>query len=340
MRAASVCLFVGIGVLLFSFSMRDSYKEDVIYSQDRVDVLLDELGADNGLHFIPVLDPEKVKKGGELVREGRTVMPSGKLTKRQSRYFVCVDCHNVVREDPELNAPNPESRLTYAIENGIPFLQGTTLYGVVNREHWYNDDYLVKYGGLVEPARDTLVNAIQLCATTCSQGRSFDDWELEAVLQYLHSIGLKLGDLPLDQAEIKKISNKNADDAKSSIELIKQHYAQVSHATFLDPLNQSERKYGTAGSVENGKLLYDNSCLHCHKDGGVTNFILSHEKVDFTFLKKHLPGDGKKSVYYISRRGTYAINGYKPYMPNYTLERMSHQQLEDLAAYINQQASK
>ena len=57
MRAASVFLFVGIGVLLFSFSRRDSYKDDVTYSQDRVDVLLDELGADNGLHFMPGLDP-------------------------------------------------------------------------------------------------------------------------------------------------------------------------------------------------------------------------------------------------------------------------------------------
>jgi mono/diheme cytochrome c family protein len=27
-------------------------------------------------------------------------------------------------------------------------------------------------------------------------------------------------------------------------------------------------------------------------------------------------------------------------MPNYTLERMSHQQLEDLAAYITQQAKR
>ncbi|HAE29646.1 MAG TPA: hypothetical protein DCF89_00920 [Flavobacteriales bacterium] len=340
MRGLILLIGASFGILLLSFTIDRFRDNQVDISEKRVDILLSELGEPKGLHFISELDPEKVKKGSELVLSGRTTSPNGKPTKKQSRYFVCIDCHNVVREDPVLEDPNPESRLKYAVEHKIPFLQGTTLFGVVNREHWYNDDYLKKYGGLVAPARDTLVNAIQLCATTCSQGRLFEDWELEAVLHYLHSIGLTVKDLGLNQSEIDKVTDVNSTDKIGKSSLLKQHYSQISHATFLNPLSQSERKYGSNGSVDNGKLVYDNSCLHCHRDGGVTNFVLSHEKVDFSFLKKHLSGNGNKSVYYISRKGTYSINGYKPYMPNYTLERMSHQQLEDLAAYINQQASK
>ena len=41
------------------------------------------------------------------------------------------------------------------------------------------------------------------------------------------------------------------------------------------------------------------------------------------------------SVYEIVRRGTNPIAGYKPYMPHYTQEKLSNQQIEDLVAYIN-----
>lgn len=284
------------------------------------------LGAKPPLHYIENPDPEKVKMGEELITKGRTIGPNGKMTKVQSRYFVCTDCHNIVKEDPDLAKPSPEARLKYAVENGLPFLQGTALYGAVDRNSWYNEDYFKKYGSLVAPARDTLANAIQLCATTCSQGRSFDDWELDAVLHYLNSIGLKMQDVNV-QGEV-------------TLSDLQAAYAPYSKATFLKPTAISKREYGSSGNAENGKKIYDQACLHCHKDRGVTNYILSHDKLSFGQLKNNLGNSTRHSAYHIIRKGTYATSGYRPYMPNYTKERMSDQQLEDLVAYIKQQASK
>lgn len=341
MKVFKLAILCGLGVCLFSFTSKLIEQINEYENDDRVTVVLEQLGAPQGLHFIKELDSVKVRMGKELVLNGRTVSPSGKLTKRQSRYFVCTDCHNVVQEDPNLMKPNPEARLKYAEINGIPFLQGTTLYGAVNRKHWYNDDYLIKYGQLVAPARDTLVNAVQLCATTCSQGRSFTNWELDAVMHYLNSIGLKMGDLNLTNKEKQMVINgAGTDESKDFARLIESKYFQESHATFLDPISSIERELGSNGDVQSGAMIYKNSCLHCHKDGGVTNFKLSNAKLDFQFLRKHLLVDGNKSVYHISRKGTYMKNGYRPYMPNYTKERLSHQQLEDLVAFINLQSSK
>jgi len=75
----------------------------------------------------------------------------------------------------------PEARLTYTAERGLPFLQGTTMYGAVSRETYYNGDYDKKYGELVKPARHDIRGAIQLCAVECAQGRALKDWELESI---------------------------------------------------------------------------------------------------------------------------------------------------------------
>ena len=341
MKVFKIAILCGLGVSLISFTGKFIGQAVLASKESRVAVVLEQIGAPQGLHFIKELDSTKVRMGMELVLKGRTVSPSGKLTKRQSRYFVCTDCHNVVQEDPNLMNPNPEARLKYAGINGIPFLQGTTLYGVVNRKHWYNDDYLIKYGQLVAPTRDTLVNAVQLCATTCSQGRSFTNWELDAVMHYLNSIGLKMGDLNLTNKEEQFVINAIGTEESNEVAvLLESKYFQESHATFLDPISPVDRKLGADGNVQSGELIYKMSCLHCHKDGGVTNFKLSNAKLDFQFLRNHLLDNGNKSVYHITRKGTYMKNGYRPYMPNYTKERLSHQQLEDLIAFINLQSSK
>lgn len=216
------------------------------------------------------------------------------------------------------------------------------MYGIVNREHWYNDDYQLKYGDLVLPSRDTLLNAIHLCSVECSQGRALDTWELEAVMAYLYSIGYKMNDLNFTEAELSTIKNaiETNTGKEKAIALIKSKYFTKSPAKFLDPLPQEARKYGVDGNPEAGKKIYESSCLFCHKPGRVTEYVLDSEKLTFKHLKKHLSDNTHYSTYEITRKGTYAKNGYKPYMPNYTLERMSHQQLEDLVAYINQQSTR
>ena len=46
----------------------------------------------------------------------------------------------------------------------------------------------------------------------------------------------------------------------------------------------------------------------------------------------------QRSIYHVNRYGTKPMGGKKAYMPHYTLEKMSNQQLEDLRAYILEMA--
>ena len=43
-------------------------------------------------------------------------------------------------------------------------------------------------------------------------------------------------------------------------------------------------------------------------------------------------------LYHIVRKGTYADKGWRPYMPHFTEQKMSDQQVEDLRVYIEQMA--
>lgn len=305
--------------------------------------ILVALGDDKPLHYTTKRDAELVARGRDLVTKGRAIGPNGKMGKLQSKYFVCTSCHNQAIEDPDLRYSDPQKRLDYVVEKNMPLLQGTTFYGMVNRETWYNDDYLKKYGDLVASSRDTLINAINLCCTECSQGRLYKDWELEAVMAYLYSLEYKLGDLKLTDEQYKMlddlINNNGAQkDKNDAIRWFKQQYFTASPATFMNPQGLDSRKLGEGGNAENGKKVYQHSCQHCHKPGGVTNYELDNSKITFKSLRNHLKKHGHYSVYEISRKGTYAQPGYRPYMPLYTKERMSDEMMEDLIAFIQQQA--
>lgn len=151
--------------------------------------LLQALGEAPPIHEARLdLPGVSVARGRELATMGYTTMPSGKKSKRISRFFVCTACHNLQREDPNLSQPDPQARLEYTAQHQLPFLQGTTLYGLVNRRTFYNGDYDKKYGDLVKLARNNLRAAIQLCAVECSQGRELAPWEVESLLAYLSLI--------------------------------------------------------------------------------------------------------------------------------------------------------
>ena len=91
--------------------------------------------------------------------------------------------------------------------------------------------------------------------------------------------------------------------------------------------------------MERGKALYELSCLHCHQGGGVSGYVLDRKRLSFKHLRNNITKDSHFSLYQIIRYGTYALPGHRPYMPHYPLERMSNQQVEDLRAYIEQEAS-
>ena len=331
---------LGIGLSL-AFTTESQLPSTRIGKHTPVAKVMRELGAAPRLHRVSGLDTNLVRKGGELITQGYTVKPNGQKTKRISKFYQCTHCHNVRKENPDLSNINPEARLSYAMEHNLPFNQGTTLYGVVNRESWYNGDYVEKYGKAALKARDTLTKAIQLCATECAQGRRLTAWEMKAVLHYLWSRQLKMGDLGLSDRTMARVKARVAGNRESPklIEKLKDQFYTASPATFLDALPVSERRMGKGGNPARGKAIYKHSCRTCHKAGGPTRYTLDYSVLTFNQLVRHFDDYSEKSIYQVLRYGTSPKKGYRPYMPHYPKERMSRKQVNDLAAYIRKQAS-
>lgn len=294
--------------------------------------MLFSLGEPKPAHYIDSVSLEMIQRGNELIHFGRTIDPNGKNTKHISKFYKCISCHNTVKEDPNLAEVNPERRLDYAREMDIPFLQGSTFYGIVNRETWYNDDYVVKYGGLVEKAKNSLEESIQLCAEVCSQGRTLKQWEIESILAYFWTLDLKKSDLNWTAEDEKKMTNTSDDERLLHI---KKKFLAKSPATFGElPESKSEGYKGLEGNPVNGKIIYELGCQHCHREKGESDVVLDDSKATLNWLKRNITANGDLSIYEIIRKGTYAAEGHKEYMPHYTLEKMSDQQIEDLRSYI------
>jgi cytochrome c553 len=311
-------------------------------SNSSLEDVLSELGLGKYTHSMNGYDEEKAKMGKDLILNGRT-RKEGKKSKRISSYFVCTDCHNLGQEFKALESEDASDRLTFSKENGLPFLPGSTFYGIYNRTSFYNNDYVKKYGDLVTNARDTLENSVQLCAKYCSSGRYLKDWELEAIMHYFKKNELHIKDLDLSEATLKSLRNmptlSETERETLKNELMNSHRTSYS-ATFLPTMDVNLRKFGEGGNVENGKLIYNKSCLHCHANRRVTYLNLDNDRLSAKMFVKNLKNYKDKSLYQIIRYGTYAKAGRKQYMPLYTEEKMSDDQINDLVAYIKQLANK
>lgn len=325
---------LSIAMVGASFYIEDS--EVLVNKDSTVAKVLKKLGDEPVSHYPSLPKGASAKAGEDLVLRGITKDAKGRKTKKQSKHFVCTSCHNIEREDPDLRFNDPQARLEYTSQKGIPFLQGTTLYGAVNRTNFYNGDYEKKYGDLVKSARNDIREAIQLCAVECSQGRKLKDWEIESVLSYLWTLELRMKDLNMTDEEFSQVNMalQGKKDKKAAIELIKSSYLDGSPATFIAPPEDRKRGNKEKGNPENGKLVYENSCQHCHEEGRYSYFELDDNPLTFKHLKKHLPKYTRYSIYQVARYGTPPLNGKRAYMPQYTLEKMSNQQLADLRAYI------
>lgn len=283
-----------------------------------------------------------VEAGESIVKKGYGIKANGQKAGRVSKHFECIACHNTTKEDPDLTISDPEKRLAYAAEHNIPFLQGTTMYGMINRTSFYNGDYEKKYGELVNVARNDIREAIQVCATECSQGRPMKDWEVESVLAYLETIQIKIGDLNLSSEETVSLESalSNNQEAEVAVKLVKSKYLAGSPATFISPPENRTEGNKLTGNPENGKFIYESSCLHCHENKRYSFFNLDNSRSSFRFLKKNINRYTRHSIYQVGRYGTSPLNGKKAYMPQYTEEKMSRQQMEDLRTYIEQRAAK
>lgn len=327
-------IFCFIASLLLGFSLTENKRLAVIDDNSVQEVLM-SLGEEAPSHYIASPDPNKQEIGRQLVYNGRTKLQDGSYSNFISKFYVCTDCHNQVREDPVLPKSDPDARLDYVKENELKFLQSTTFWAMVNRESWYNDDYVLKYGAMVEPAHESLAEATQLCAQECSSGRYLEDWELESIMQYYWSLELKMEDLDLTNAEYNRISSaiNNESERAGVIQLLKSKYLLASPATFVqdDPKAPVEK---LTGNAERGELIWDLSCEACHREYGPSQLILDQSKFTFNKFKKHLDRNTNFNLFHITRHGTYAEPGHRQYMPLYPLERMSHQQIADLKAFI------
>ncbi len=344
----ALILFTGLTALLFLLPATQLAPEPTPTPSLQDDMplsdLLRQLGEAPAIHQARMdLPGVSVERGRELATMGYTTKPSGKRSKRISRFFVCTACHNLEREDPDLSRSDPQARLKYTAERQMPFLQGTTFYGLVNRRSFYNDDYEKKYGDLVKLARHNLRAAIQLCAVECSQGRELDPWEVESLLAYFWTLELKVSDLNLsadEKAMLEKALQGKADKS-SALKMVHQHYLLGSPASFVKPPENRKEGYAIQQEAEpeNGRLIYQNSCLHCHLNQRFSQFNLDENPDSFRFLRKHISRYSRYSIYQVIRYGTTPLPGKKAYMPHYTLERMSNKQIEDLRAFIEWQAS-
>ena len=195
---------------------------------------------------------------------------------------------------------------------------------------------------MVDVARNNLRESIQLCAVECAQGRKLKDWEIEALLAYLWTLGLEIEDLNLQGEDLQLIENAMLDKNKSAeaISLIKSKYMDHSPATFTTPPSSFAEGYSLQGIPENGKKIYELGCLHCHKDGRYSFLNLDNSKYSFKYLHNHVDSYGHSSIYQVGRYGTPPRPGKKAYMPQYTQEKMTDQQMEDLRAYISQEAKR
>lgn len=256
-----------------------------------------------------------VARGRDLVTKGNPAAPGGEV----SRHFTCLACHNVQRDEPTLSYDNPQERLDYVVKKDLPFLPGTALYGAVNRTAFYNGDYEKKYGDLVENARHSLRGAIQLCAVECSQGRPLNTVEMESVLAYLWTIGLKMDDLKLNEQQIENVEAALAGhgDKTEAARLIKSRYATEAPATFVTPPEDRKTGYPVEqADPANGQLIYERSCLHCHENKRYAFFRLDESRFSHRHLQKHIPRYTRYSIYQVMRYGTSPIPGKRAYMPN------------------------
>jgi mono/diheme cytochrome c family protein len=332
-------VFTLIVSMLGFFSYSSEFE---IENSDKVWDILIKLGEDPS-----AVTPKKMVSGAnafigqDIVTQGFSKQPGMEKSKRQSKHFVCTSCHNIEREDPDLTVSDPQSKLEYSDKKGLPYLQGSPLYGVSNREYYYNGDYEKKYGDLVKPARNDIRAAIQLCATECAQGRELKDWEMESIVAYLWEIQLTMGDLSLTEGEKKYIANAVSDSLSwgNAVAILRSKFLSYSPATFLAPPEDRKKGTGLLGKPENGKLIYENSCLHCHYQKRYSFLHLDDSEMSFKHLNKKIDTYDRHSIYQVVRYGTYSKNWKQSYMPQYTEEKMSNQMLADLRAYIEMRAN-
>lgn len=332
-----------IAVTLFSFITKPyAVISEISVDEWAVETVVSNLDGKKYNHSIKQVDAELAEVGKQLIFKGKSKY-QGKKGKLISIHFVCTDCHNLTKETENPADLSSESRLDYAVKNKLKFLPASTFWGIYNRNAWYNGDYIKKYGDIIKNAKDTLEQAVQVCAKYCSSGRFLEPWELKGIMHYFKQNELKIKDLPLSEADKrsiedwKSLSKGQKYDLKQKIESA---YTRAFPATFAETMPRDDRKYGEGFDAVKGEQVFETSCLHCHANKRVTYLNLDKNQLTANMFWKNITEYNDHTLYQIIRYGTYMKTGRKQYMPHYTKEKMSDRQIEDLVAYIRKLAKK
>ena len=332
-----IFLLISTIIMISPLLLEQTYAWD---TSTPVSKVLEDLGdplADHAIEYTEAM----VQRGKDIVLKGQTIGPDGSLSEKQSVYFVCTDCHNIKREDPDPRYSDPTARLSYAKKNNLQFLPATTLYGMVNRTSWFNDSYILLYGDTILPGHKNLRKAVQICSEVCSSGRRLKKWELDSLMAYFWTIELKLGDLNLSADDWKTLKKAEANPVrhKELIPWLKSFYFKASPATFDSPPERLSIGYrGLVGDPERGEDVYKLACLNCHaEEGGSSHYELDLSIHTIRPLYENRAKQNRRSFYNAIRDGIY-FKYVRPYMPQYSLERMTDQQIEDLNAYLESKA--
>jgi hypothetical protein len=280
-------------------------------------------------------DPENktmAAQGESLVNNG-WAMVKGKKSAKISTKFNCVACHVSKQEHSDLTVIDPIQRLLYAEKNDLAYLPGPTFHGLVNRLTFFNQDFQTNVKGtnaeLFKTSNLKIREAIKTCNTVFNKGRDLKDWETEAILMYLWTLELKMGDLKLSASELKSVKQGIENNASTSKALfvLKKKYIEAYPASFKDPMSINDRKSMTyTGNFERGRILFEKGCQHCHLNNPYSNIKLDYKRKIFSNLKELL--DMPNGSIYTAHRYNSAGR------PFYTAERLSDNQLQDLRYFI------
>ena len=306
--------------------------------------------------------------GKEIFLNGSVENPPGGTGPSEpvSPFFKCIKCHNYEREDPDLKVQDPEARFEWIEETGkkVFLLQGATMWGVVNRQTFYPDYYAIYHHLCVPKGKeipslpcgpvlkvcgpgcrtmnpDSLEDATQVCAAYCSAGRYLVEWELYALLAFFWDQEIKLKDLelsPEQAANVKAVlaaPSPDPGEVKKLRRLLAGKYAKKAGNTFRgipkvtggtssgNPMVEYEDGTRFTGDAVRGEKLWPLSCGRCHGRRLAPD------------TAKHFTKNLEK-LHKMIAKGT--RHRHKPYMPNFTLERLSRQQAADILARLKQVA--
>lgn len=287
--------------------------------------------------------PHDISKGKQLISLGVAIDFNGKTTQHTShkQKLTCVTCHALEKEAEFVGTSDPEKRLEYSKENNVPFLPGTTFYGIVNRTSFFNGDYQDKYDHKLKDdlkkSQYDLRKAISTCNHIFADGRDLEDWEVESILDFLWTLEIKYKDMGIpDSLGIQiQSSMDNGNNVEPSIAILNDHYLSSFSSTLNPPMEVDARRKLSPllNDFNKGMTLYYKSCLFCHHHNEHSHLRLEPDAKSYEFLKKHFDDHSSHSMYDILRYSP-GSKGNHTGSPIYSAERMSDQQIQDLRFFI------